>query len=75
MRSDGGLSLESCRAATASCRRSASQAGFEERLVEAEHEDLTRPEAACARLTVSADERAYFDRRLADLEMRARVRR
>ena len=40
-----------------------------------EHEDLTRLEAAYARLTPSADERAYLDRRLGDLETRARVRR
>ncbi len=40
-----------------------------------EHEDLTRLEAAYARLTVTADERAYLERRLADLETRARVRR
>lgn len=38
-----------------------------------EHEDLSRLEAAYARLSVSADERAYLDRRLADLETRARV--
>ncbi|GAA0636252.1 hypothetical protein GCM10009424_07870 [Sphingomonas ursincola] len=40
-----------------------------------EHEDLTRLEAAYARLNPSADERAYLDRRLGDLETRARVRR
>ncbi len=40
-----------------------------------EHEDLTRLEAAYARLSVTADDRAYLDRRLADLETRARVRR
>lgn len=40
-----------------------------------EVEDLSRLEAAYARLTVSADERAYLDRRLGDLEARARVRR
>jgi hypothetical protein len=40
-----------------------------------EHEDLSRLENAYARLTTSADERSYLDRRLADLEARARVRR
>lgn len=40
-----------------------------------EHEDLTRLEAAYARLNASADDRAYLDRRLGDLETRARVRR
>jgi hypothetical protein len=40
-----------------------------------EHEDLSRLEAAYARINVSAEERAYLDRRLADLESRARVRR
>lgn len=40
-----------------------------------EHEDLTRLEAAYARLNPSADERAYLDRRLGELETRARVRR
>jgi hypothetical protein len=37
-----------------------------------EHEDLSRLENAYARLNVSADERAYLDKRLANLEMRAR---
>jgi len=40
-----------------------------------EHEDLSRLEAAYARLNPSADERAYLDRRLGELETRARVRR
>lgn len=40
-----------------------------------EHGDLVRLEAAYARLTPTADERAYLDRRLADLELRARVSR
>lgn len=40
-----------------------------------EHEDLTRLAAAYARFNASADDRAYLDRRLADLETRARVRR
>lgn len=40
-----------------------------------EHEDLIRLEAAYARLNASADDRAYLDRRLTDLETRARVRR
>jgi hypothetical protein len=41
-----------------------------------EHEDLSRLEAAYARLTnVTADDRAYMERRLADLETRARVPR
>ena len=40
-----------------------------------EHEDLSRLENAYARVSSTADDRAYLDRRLADLEMRARVRR
>lgn len=40
-----------------------------------EHEDLTRLAAAYARFNASSDDRAYLDRRLADLETRARVRR
>lgn len=40
-----------------------------------EHEDLTRLAAAYARFSVSADDRAYLDRRLADLETRVRIRR
>lgn len=39
-----------------------------------EHEDLRRLEAAYARLNASADDRAYLERRIADLETRARVR-
>lgn len=40
-----------------------------------EHGDLTRLEAAYARITPTSDERAYLERRLADLEVRARVTR
>lgn len=40
-----------------------------------EHGDLSRLEQAYARLTMTADDRAYLDRRLSDLETRARVRR
>lgn len=40
-----------------------------------EHEDISRLEAAYARMNASADERAYIERRLTDLETRARVRR
>lgn len=39
-----------------------------------EHGDLIRLEAAYARLSVTADERTYLERRLIDLESRARVR-
>lgn len=38
-----------------------------------EHGDLVRLEAAYARLTPSAEERAYLEQRLANLEARARV--
>lgn len=38
-----------------------------------EHGDLVRLEAAYARLTPTADERAYLEQRLANLETRARV--
>ena len=37
--------------------------------------DLLRLEAAYARLTATAEERAYLERRLGELEVRARVRR
>lgn len=40
-----------------------------------EHGDLMRLEAAYARLTPSAEERAYLESRLTNLETRARVRR
>ena len=40
-----------------------------------EVEDITRLEAAYSRLTVSADERAYLERRLSELEARVRPRR
>lgn len=40
-----------------------------------EHSDLVRLEAAYARLTPTAEEQAYLDRRLAELELRARVAR
>jgi opacity protein-like surface antigen len=38
-------------------------------------DDLTRLESAYARLNASAEERAYIDRRLGELELEARVRR
>ena len=40
-----------------------------------EHGDLLRLEAAYARITPTADDRTYLERRLTDLETRARVRR
>ena len=40
-----------------------------------EVEDISRLEAAYSRLTTSADERAYLERRLGDLEARVRTRR
>ena len=39
-----------------------------------EQQDLMRLEAAYARLSVTADERAYLARRIGELEVRARVR-
>ena len=41
--------------------------------IRVEHGDLVRLEAAYARSQPSADDRAYLDRRLADLEARARI--
>jgi hypothetical protein len=38
-------------------------------------EDLTRLDAAYARITASADDRAYLDRRIGELEVQARIRR
>ncbi|MEO5705793.1 MAG: hypothetical protein ABIT10_02850 [Alteraurantiacibacter sp.] len=43
--------------------------------IRVEHGDLTRLAAAYARLTTTAEERAYLETRLVDLETRARVRR
>lgn len=40
-----------------------------------EHEDLNRLAAAYERLTPSTDERAYLERRISELETRAKVRR
>lgn len=40
-----------------------------------EHGDLARLEAAYARLSLNSDDRTYIERRLGDLETRARVRR
>lgn len=40
-----------------------------------EHEDLTRLAAAYRRISPTADDQAYLDRRLTNLETRARVRR
>ena len=40
-----------------------------------EHGDLVRLEAAYARISPTADEQAYLERRLVDLETRARIRR
>ena len=43
--------------------------------VRVEQEDLSRLESAYSRLTASADERAYLERRVGELETRARIRR
>ncbi len=43
--------------------------------IRVEHGDLTRLAAAYARLTTTAEERAYLEARLVDLETRARIRR
>lgn len=40
-----------------------------------EHGDLSRLELAYARTSATADDRAYLDRRIAELEVRARIRR
>jgi len=40
-----------------------------------EHEDLSRLEAAYARINATADDEAYLERRLTDIETRARLRR
>lgn len=40
-----------------------------------EHEDLVRLENAYARISTTADDRAYLERRVAELEVRARIRR
>lgn len=40
-----------------------------------EHEDLSRLEQAYARLSTTSDERAYLDRRIAQLETRVNLRR
>jgi hypothetical protein len=42
--------------------------------LQVEYEDLARLESAYSRLSVTADEQAYLDRRLTELESRARVR-
>ena len=42
--------------------------------LQVEYEDISRLEAAYARLSASAEERAYVERRLAELETRAGVR-
>jgi len=42
--------------------------------IQVEYEDISRLEQAYARLSVTADDRAYLDRRLAELEVRARMR-
>ena len=40
-----------------------------------EHEDLSRLEAAYTRINATADDEAYLERRLTDIETRARLRR
>ena len=42
--------------------------------LQVEYEDLARLESAYSRLNPSAEEQAYLERRLAELETRARVR-
>ena len=42
--------------------------------LQVEYEDISRLESAYARLSASADDRAYLERRLAELEARTGVR-
>jgi hypothetical protein len=42
--------------------------------LQVEYEDLARLESAYSRLSAPRDEQAYLDRRLSELETRARVR-
>jgi hypothetical protein len=76
--SGGGNAVQTPRARLDAIARALPSSGLNanaQAQLRVEHEDLNRLEAAYARINATAEERAYLDRRLTDLETRARVRR
>lgn len=74
----GGNSAQTPRARLDAIARALASSGLSasaQAQLRVEHEDISRLEAAYARMNASADERAYVERRLTDLETRARIRR
>lgn len=72
----GGYQQQDPRTRLAGIERALSSNGLGRALVEdirVEHGDLVRLEAAYSRMNPSSDDRAYLDRRIAELEVRARV--
>lgn len=76
--SSGGSTAQTPRARLDAIARALPSSGLSataQAQLRVEHEDISRLEAAYARMNASAEERAYIDRRLTDLETRARIRR
>ena len=72
----GGYQQQDPRTRLAGIERALGSNGLGRALVEdirVEHGDLVRLEAAYSRMNPSSDDRAYLDRRIGDLEARARV--
>jgi len=76
--SGGGTTTQTPRARLDAIARALPSSGLSasaQAQLRVEHEDISRLEAAYARMNATADERAYVERRLTDLETRARIRR
>ncbi len=74
----GGATVQTPRTRLDAVARALSASGLSasaQAQLRVEHEDLLRLDAAYARLTPTSDERAYLERRVAELETRARIRR
>lgn len=74
----GGSTMQTPRARLDAIARALPNSGLTaaaQAQIRVEHEDLSRLDMAYGRYAVAADDRAYLDRRLTELEMRVRNRR
>ena len=74
----GGATVQTPRARLDAIARALSNSGLTaaaQAQIRVEHEDLSRLEIAYGRFNATVDDRAYLDRRVNELETRARIRR
>ena len=74
----GGATVQTPRARLDAITRALQNSGLTanaQAQIRVEHEDLSRLEIAYGRFNATADDRAYLDRRVTELETRARIRR